>query len=841
MTRAKRSFASMRRAAFTSEDTSTSPIGDLGRPAREITPRLGRRRIGIELRHVARGSSGGIVVLLIGVLEQLFNRRPATDFTVFCTAYNRELITTNAPNVDVITLPLDRYFVELTRLTHKAEIDALFRSYPTAETVGFPLNRQIFLVPDVQHEYHPEFFDEETLKDRRKAFKQVLEGAGGVATISEYARGTIQERVVGKGEVFITSPGLPTQFLEASSLEVSSEELALIPDGDFFYFPANLWPHKNHERLFEALRRFRSRTGRDVSLVLTGFSQGWDEMKARHVDLPIVHLGYVSPALMRVLYKHAVALVFFSLYEGFGIPLLEAYHFDTPVVCSNTTSLPEVAGSAALTCDPTDVDAIALQLARIVEDEELRARLVRLGKERLDAYSWEAAADQLAEGIERVIERAAPALSGRPLVSIVTPSFNQGRFIHRTIESVLSQSYPNIEYLVIDGGSTDETLDILKSYGDRVRWISEPDSGQSAAINKGMRRARGVILGYLNSDDVLLPHAIETVVSYLQKHPVCDLVYGDAAYIDEDDRVIGSYPTASYSFDRLMDDCCICQPAAYWRATLADAVGPFDEARQFAMDYDYWLRVDRSGFVLRHLPVTIAQSRLHAGAKTLSARRAIYGEIFSICRAQGGYVSRNYVEGFWDHVARETIGPMHVLAKRRMLRRTLEEMHHLWLNRLAYARREALSEPRRRARRMLARRLRQSPRLFALLLWIIKRQRPTQVRVSGCWADNWIEERLEVALDASRTNQRLFLIGRPVEAMEVELAVDGAVVARHQLVADRVQAIPVNLPAGPEARLSVSFSRSLVDDLGRPLSLFLEETNLFREEDLPPLAWLTPA
>src|SRR3954467_14632031 len=106
-----------------------------------------------------------------------------------------------------------------------------------------------------------------------------------------------------------------------------------------------------------------------------------------------------------------------------------------------------------------------------------------------------------------------------PLVSIVTPSFNQGRFLGRTIDSVLGQDYPHVEYLVVDGGSTDESLAVLRGYGDRVRWLSEPDRGQSDAINKGLAQSRGDIVAYLNSDDVLWPGAIRTVVDHLQRRP----------------------------------------------------------------------------------------------------------------------------------------------------------------------------------------------------------------------------------------------------------------------------------------------------------------------------------
>src|SRR5687767_5938727 len=113
-----------------------------------------------------------------------------------------------------------------------------------------------------------------------------------------------------------------------------------------------------------------------------------------------------------------------------------------------------------------------------------------------------------------------------PLVSIVTPSFNQGRFLRRTIESVMNQGYPHIEYLVFDGGSSDESIEVLRSYGERFFWRSQPDRGQTNAINQGLQRARGEIVAYLNSDDVLLPGAVAAVVSYFEKNLDWDLLYG---------------------------------------------------------------------------------------------------------------------------------------------------------------------------------------------------------------------------------------------------------------------------------------------------------------------------
>jgi glycosyltransferase involved in cell wall biosynthesis len=523
-------------------------------------------------------------------------------------------------------------------------------------------------------------------------------------------------------------------------------------------------------------------------------------------------------------------------------------------VCSNTTSLPEVAGDAALMCNPTDVDAMSVLLERVAFDGDLRAQLVARGSRRLGAYTWREAAARLASAIERVLERAeSPQLGELPLVSIVTPSYNQGRFIGRTIDSVLAQTYPNIEYLVVDGASTDETLDVLRAYGDRVRWISEPDSGQTQAINKGLRAARGEIVGYLNSDDVLLPDAIEKVVDYLRDHSECDLVYGDADYVDADDRVTGTYATADYSFERLMDDCCICQPAAYWRVSVGRVVGPFDEDVHYAMDYDYWIRVDRSGFAIQHMVETIARSRLHPAAKTLSARRAIYREIVDVCRRDGGYVSRSYIDGLWHHLAYECPrSPARLLRAFPRLRQVLVSVHYRWLNRHRYTRRQWLTGSARVAKRLIVRRLQGTPRLLAMLVRakallrsLRARRSPApkvapaaangRVRVRGYWSDNWVEERLEVVFDARDRDRQLRIVGRPIADMTVEVQANETRLGRFELVGDRQETLAVPLGPGPRETVAFSFSRSMVDSSGRPISFLLQETNLFSEEDLAAL------
>jgi len=795
------------------------------------SPKSGRLRVGIELRQVTRGASGGIVAVLVGTLQEVFKQRPDLDFIVFCTVFNHELLAVDAPNVETITLPLHDYFPELARLARDYEIDVLLRSYPSLEEVDFALKRQIFVLPDLQHEYHPEFFDAHTLRARTRAFRTPLDGAGAIMTISEHARQTIADRAAADCDVFVASPSLPPEFTGARSGDATDEERARLPASDFFYFPANLWPHKNHERLFSAFQRFRERTGSQVELVLTGALSGWDELSERHGDVPVRHLGFVSPALVRLIYERALALTFFSEYEGFGVPLLEAFEVGTPVVCSNTTSLPEVARDAALMCDPTDVDAMSKLLELITEDADLRAELVSRGKKRLRAYAWSKAAEELTGGITRVLERASsPGLSDRPLVSIITPSYNHAPFLQRTIESVLGQTYSELEYLIVDGGSTDETLDILRSYGDRIRWISELDSGQTEAINKGLQTASGEIVGYLNSDDILHSRAIERIVDHFRNNPACDLVYGDAEYIDEDDRVIGKYGTADYSFERLLEDCCICQPAAYWRASAGTAVGPFDESLQYAMDYDYWLRFDRTGFTIQHLPQTIAQSRLHPGAKTLRARRAIYAEIFDVCCRRADYISRSYVDGYWQHLVYEQPhGPFRILGYVPIVRTLLVSLHHRWLNRQRYVRRQWIEA---RARTFESRVL-DNLRKNRLLSYVSSPGRGRVPRVTGYWPDNWVGARLEVVVDARDQSRNFRLVGRPIAEMTVVVSTADTQLGQFELATQNGQeTVTIQLPPGPPETVRLAFSDHIVDGAGRPISFLLQETDLFGEADL---------
>jgi glycosyltransferase involved in cell wall biosynthesis len=211
-----------------------------------------------------------------------------------------------------------------------------------------------------------------------------------------------------------------------------------------------------------------------------------------------------------------------------------------------------------------------------------------------------------------------------PLVSIVTPSYNQARFLEATLRSVLEQDYPNLEYLVVDGASTDGSVDIIRRYAGRLTWwVSEKDSGQSEAINKGLRRARGEIVGWLNSDDVYLPGAVAAAVAAFQAHPQAAVVYGDALAIDADGKSFNVMHARQYSLVDLMAFNIICQPAAFMRRSVLEQVDYLNPSYHLLMDTLLWMDMARVGpFV--YVPQAWAAARYHDQAKNRT-RGAAYG------------------------------------------------------------------------------------------------------------------------------------------------------------------------------------------------------------------------
>ena len=200
-------------------------------------------------------------------------------------------------------------------------------------------------------------------------------------------------------------------------------------------------------------------------------------------------------------------------------------------------------------------------------------------------------------------------------VSIITPSYNQGDFLEATIESVLSQDYPDIEYIIMDGGSTDGSADIIRKYDDRLAyWVSEPDNGQSEAINRGFEHATGDILTWICSDDTLLLGAVSTAVSLFEKHPDAGLIYGDAWNIDAEGKQLDIRYGVPFSVRAMVVDNLVPQPASFFSRAAWERFGPANEGLQYAMDRQLWLRMN-GRIPIYYEPVTLATMRRHPEAK----------------------------------------------------------------------------------------------------------------------------------------------------------------------------------------------------------------------------------
>ena len=245
------------------------------------------------------------------------------------------------------------------------------------------------------------------------------------------------------------------------------------------------------------------------------------------------------------------------------------------------------------------------------------------------------------------------ASAGKPAITIITPSFNQGMFIRRTIESVMIQGVPALEHLVFDGGSKDETIEVLKSFNHAVSWISQPDRGQTHAVNKGLIAARGDIIGWLNSDDIYYPGAVVSVMNIFNQHPDVEILYGMADHIDEHDNCIEPYYNEPWNYERLKEICFICQPAVFFRRSVVERYGLLDEGLRYCMDYEYWLRIGRET-PFYYLEQKLAGSRLYRETKTLGSAVAVHQEILAMLKKRVGTVPGRWIFGYAHVVARES-------------------------------------------------------------------------------------------------------------------------------------------------------------------------------------------
>jgi glycosyltransferase involved in cell wall biosynthesis len=204
-----------------------------------------------------------------------------------------------------------------------------------------------------------------------------------------------------------------------------------------------------------------------------------------------------------------------------------------------------------------------------------------------------------------------------PSITVVTPSLNQGPFVERTIQSVLGQDYPSLQYVVLDGGSTDGTGEIVERYGpDLHHFESRPDNGQAGAINRGFALSDGEIMGWVNSDDLLLPGSLAYVARVFSSDPETDMIYGHRILIDEHDQDIGLWVTPRHSVDLLRWFDYLPQESTFWRRRLWEETGGVDESISVAFDWDLFLKFEQSGARIRRVSRFLGGFRLHPAQRT---------------------------------------------------------------------------------------------------------------------------------------------------------------------------------------------------------------------------------
>jgi len=241
-----------------------------------------------------------------------------------------------------------------------------------------------------------------------------------------------------------------------------------------------------------------------------------------------------------------------------------------------------------------------------------------------------------------------------PKISVVTPSYNQGEFLERTILSVLNQSYPNLEYIIIDGSSTDASVEIIKKYEkDITYWVTEKDAGQTDAINKGWRMATGEIVAYLNSDDTYAPGAMRKVALYLKQHPQIDAVYGTCNLIDENDSIINVWEPTEFNLKSLVrcGISTIPQQTVFFRSHILKDIGFLDASLRHVMDYEYWIRIGQK-FRIQRTPYILASFRIHNQSKTSLETSTQWQES---CRIRAKYSDESkllWAVGYWSYKIR---------------------------------------------------------------------------------------------------------------------------------------------------------------------------------------------
>ena len=375
-------------------------------------------RVVLDMRWMIPGLAGGLEQMARSFLRELIAIDRSNKYAVIMPARTRyDFPFDRSPNVRPVCLDSAAAYLRrlLRRVSHAVNSRLRLDEWQTPEVVNLrwlrsmdveiaysfpgyihpdlrPL-RHVLVIPDIQHEYFPEFFSAEAVAERRRLFGESIARASHICAISEFTRQSLIERLGTPPELITTVPlaadSIFTAFPDARDQPVLGKYS--LRRHEYLFFPAHTWRHKNHRAALSALRILRDRHGVNIQLMCTGGPrEAQPDVDAQVADgqLPVRFLGYCDRSDLPALYRNAAALVFPSLFEGFGMPVLEAMACGCPVVCSNTTSLPEIAGDAAVLVDPTDPEAIADATARVLREAGLREDLIKRGLEQAQKFSW---------------------------------------------------------------------------------------------------------------------------------------------------------------------------------------------------------------------------------------------------------------------------------------------------------------------------------------------------------------------------------------------------------------------------------------------------------------------
>lgn len=545
------------------------------------------------------------------------------------------------------------YEKALTEIIEKYNLDfwfcPLLNLFPKSLTIPSAVT-----IPDIQHEHFPDFFDQSALSWRRENFKPSADLADVVFTISNFSKEDIAEKLgIDKNKIISTHLDCSEIFKRKYNKDSIVKKYNL--PKEYIFYPANFWPHKNHETLLMAVKEYKLTFKEDIKLVLTGYNNGNLEKIKKFINKlgigkDVIILGYIEQKDLPMIYANAAALVLPSLFEGFGIPLLEAMWQDCPILCSKNTSLPEIGKDAVFYINEHSPKDIALKINKIIKNKEIKEALIKKAEKVRSLFSYERCAKETLGAIEVAFDRWKPEKKDFK-VSIITPSLNQGEFIEETIKSVVSQNYSNIEYIIIDGVSTDNSVNIIKKYAKKypfIKWISEKDSGQSEAINKGLKMCSGDIIAYLNSDDTYYPGAIAEAVKYFRNNSKLKIIYGEGMHVYKDGKEIGRYNTLLFSESQLKLNCFICQPTLFMRREVFKKIGFFAEKIHTCMDYEYWIRASKH-YYLGHVLYLMATSRIHPMASTIALRPQVFKDVISTIKKYYGYVPISLIMAYADY------------------------------------------------------------------------------------------------------------------------------------------------------------------------------------------------